>query len=215
MIRKKETVRHREPVRYDLKLLDSLYLNQEGGADNLSNWINLINAFGVRIHFEGIIKDIVALQESSSLMNTGDYSWTVNIGFVYVPGDSTRICIASLDSLRRDYGRGALKADEVLGQRVVTGWGPQGTMLVKEMKKLTVRTLDIQFFETELSAMTKRNLLTLLRHQSLTSIEESSTTKKRLVILILQAQKSIGEKSDMNPCVWEGQFSAKELRALT
>lgn len=174
---------------------NSLYLNQEGGADNLSNWINLINAFGVTIHFEGIINDIVALQESSSLMNTGDYSWTANIGFVYVPGDSTRICIASLDSLRRDYGSGALKADEVLGQRVVTGWDPQGTMLVKEMKKLTVRTLDIQFFETELSAMTKRNLLTLLRHQSLTPIKESSTTKKRLVILILQAQKSIGEKT--------------------
>lgn len=73
MIRKKETVRHPEPVRYDLKLLDSLYLNQEGGADNLSNCINLINAFGVTIHFEGIINDIVALQESSSLMNTGDY----------------------------------------------------------------------------------------------------------------------------------------------
>lgn len=84
-------------------------------------------------------------------------------------------------------------------------------MLVREMKKL-----DIKFFENELIAMTKLTLLNLLQHHSLESIEESSTTKKQLVGRILQAQKKVNQKmSDVNPRIWEGQFSAKELRALT
>lgn len=120
MIRKKKTVRDREPVRYDLELQESLYLNEEGIEEKLSNWINPINVFGVTIHFEGIISDIVALQENPPLETTQGYSWTANLGFVYVPGDGTRICTASLDYLRKDYGRGASKADETFGQRIVT-----------------------------------------------------------------------------------------------
>ena len=126
MIRKKETVRDPEPVRYDLGLLDSLYLIREGNEERLSNWINLINAFGVTIHFEAIISDIVALQESPPLISTGDYSWTANLGFVYTPGDSTLICTVSLDCLRKDYGRGALKADEEFGQRLGSSWHDAG-----------------------------------------------------------------------------------------
>lgn len=189
MIRKKKTARDREPVHCDLELLDSLYLDQEGSEIRISNWINPINVFGVTTYFEGIISDTVALLENPPLGTTQDYSWTANLGFVYVPGDGTSICTASLDCLRKDYSRGALKVDETPGQRIVTDCDPQGTMLVKEMKRF-----DIQFFEGELTAMTKQTLLTLLQHHSLESIEESSTTKKKLVGRILQAQKTPNRK---------------------
>lgn len=81
---------------------------------------------------------------------------------LYTHPKTIPVCTASLDFLRKDYGSGALKADEALGQHVVTDWDSHGTMLVKKMNKLTVWTLDIQFFENKLTAMTKQSLLTLL-----------------------------------------------------
>lgn len=130
-IRTKEINSDLEPVRYDMRILDDLDLDEDDGSQRLCDWINALNALALTVQFEGIIADLKGIQANESRLPSAipnNYSWTSKIGFVYSEGSVTEIRVAPLSELRKAYNNGDIKAHEQIGDKVIV-WDEEGQPL--------------------------------------------------------------------------------------
>jgi len=130
-IRTKEINSDLEPVRYDMRLLDDLDLDEDDGGQRLCDWINALNALALTVQFEGIITDLKGIKVNESRLPPGipnTYSWTSKVGFVYSEGSVTEIRVAPLSELRKAYNNGDIKTHEQIGDKVIV-WDEEGQPL--------------------------------------------------------------------------------------
>lgn len=126
---KKEVSSDLEPVRYDMRLLDTLDLDEDGGGQRLCDWINALNALALTVQFEDIITDLEKIQINESRLppaSSHTYSWASKVGFVYKAGSATEICVAPLGELRKAYNNGDIIAVGRIGDKVVQEWDEMG-----------------------------------------------------------------------------------------
>ena len=133
-IRIKETSSDLEPVRYDMRLLDTFDIELE--SQRLCDWINALNALALTAQFEGIIEDlkeIYAYVPHLSPEADQAFLWTSRMGFVYKAGSGTEICVAPLSEIHRAYSKGKIVAEQPIGDKVVDGWDKEGRALEVEI----------------------------------------------------------------------------------
>ena len=148
-----EPVGDLEPVRYDMRLLDTLDLETDNGDQRLCDWINALNALALTVQFEGIVADLKGIQANESRLSPANasllspiiahtYSWTSRVGFVYKAGSTKEICVAPLGKLRKAYINGDIKAERRVGDKVVQEWDEMGQPIEVDITRKGEQVLE-------------------------------------------------------------------------